>query len=586
MKARNNSVFFMLLLVELIQLALVPLKQVHQDEYRFIEQIFSFESGLLGSSVQTFYVYLFQWLTWLPLNDIDKIVAGRFVMWLCHLSTLFFVYGIAKKLSTKTGALIAALVYATMFYVLQHATSFRADPLITALLMGAIFGLTRNNASYRNLIASAMSVALAGLISIKSVFYLPMIAVAGLWQFSRTRRKRLFIRTAVGAAVIAILVFLGLFFLHSRELGASTANPIGYILGSIEKQFGEKQPFDTTWYLFVAVIFNIPNWILIFIGLYHSAALATSRDREIRNRALVALSFILPILLVFIYRNSFPYFYVFMLAPISVIAAFSCPPGRNTAVARLAVPVGGLLTILALFLGGKELSNNNLGQRSMLAAVTGIFPEPVPYIDGFSSVPSYPRVGPFLTSWVMDNYRRQGQRRIAMLVTERKPRFVIAQHPMILDALTEGAAVPQERYSLFPEDAAALHDNFIPHWGQLWIAGKRLEADKSGRRRLRTRHRRRLHIRSEGRRRSRRRRDPARRRRETRSWLAPLLGTASDPAVWRPCSSSRTARRRRRSIVKIPQVVFNVACKWPDRQMTAISDRLLERISTDQKPLS
>ena len=480
MMARKNAIFYLLIIVEFIQLILVPLRQVHQDEYRFMEQIYNFESGSLGSPVQTFYVHLFQWLTWLPLNDIDKIVAGRFVMWLCHLSTLFFVYGIAKRFSTRTGAQIATLVYSTMFYVLQHATSFRADPLITALLMGAIFGLTRSNASSGNLIVSAMSVALAGLISIKSVFYLPMIFTTGLWQVFRTKRRRLFIRTAVGAAVIATLAFLGLFLLHSSGLGASTASPIGYVLGSVEKQFGEKQPFDTTWYLLVAILFNIPNWLLILIGLHHCATLAISGRRELRNRAFVALSFLFPILLVFVYRNSFPYFYVFMLAPISVMAAFSCPPGRSTAIEGLALPIGILLTVLAVFLGVREMANDNRGQRSMLAAVTAIFPEPVPYIDGFASVPSYPRVGPFMTSWGMENYRRRGERRIALLISERKPRFVIAQHHLVLDALTGGSMVPQEQYSMFPEDAAALHDNFIPHWGQLWIAGKKLASGDAG----------------------------------------------------------------------------------------------------------
>ena len=164
-----------------------------------------------------------------------------------------------------------------------------------------------------------------------------------------------------------------------------------------------------------------------------------------------------------------------MLAPVSVVAAFSCPPDRQTAVGRLAVPICLLLTLLALVLGGKELSNGNNGQRSMLAAVISIFPDPVPYFDGIGSIPSYQQVGPYMTTWVMGEYHRKGESRIAEAISKFKPRFVIAQQPRLLDALIEGRALETDEFSMFAEDAEALHDNFIPHWGQLWIAGKTLE---------------------------------------------------------------------------------------------------------------
>ena len=44
--------------------------------------------------------------------------------------------------------MVAVVVYASFLYVLQHATSFRADPLITAFLMAAIFALTRKTATF------------------------------------------------------------------------------------------------------------------------------------------------------------------------------------------------------------------------------------------------------------------------------------------------------------------------------------------------------------------------------------------------------------------------------------------------------
>jgi hypothetical protein len=38
-----------------------------------------------------------------------------------------------------------------------------------------------------------------------------------------------------------------------------------------------------------------------------------------------------------------------------------------------------------------------------------------------------------------------------------------------------GASAPQGDTALTPNDAAALRDNFIPHWGPIWVAGKRLD---------------------------------------------------------------------------------------------------------------
>lgn len=478
-RSRNLLFIALVAAIEAVQLLIVVGRQIHMDEYLFLEQIYQFRAGELNKPLQTFYIYLFQWLTYLPVNDINKIVVGRLVMWLFHLLTLYFIYGIARRLGSRSGAMIATVVYASFLYVLQHGTSFRADPLITALLMGAIFGLTRETVGLTAAVASVVSVAIAGLISIKSIFFLPMIAVAGFWQVSRAGRKREIIGIGIAALCVGAVAFGGLLFWHLRELGSSEASLIPSILSAVEKQFAEKEPFDTLWYLFVALVFNLPNWILISIGLYRALVVFFSGDRDARFQSAVVLSFFLPVLLVFTYRNTFPYFYVFMLAPVSVIASYAGARATTTVAGRMTSPVCVLLAALALFLGIKELSYDNRGQRSVLAAVQTIFPKPVPYLDGFASIPSYPRVGYYMTSWTRAAYQRNGARLIARLVSSRKPRFAIAQHPLVLEALTKGRAISQEQPGMFPEDAEALHGNFIHHWGPLWIAGKDLDPKSS-----------------------------------------------------------------------------------------------------------
>ncbi|TCD16168.1 ArnT family glycosyltransferase [Oricola cellulosilytica] len=470
---QRAAYLFMIAVIEGAILLNVFVRQIHLDEYLFLEQIYKHVLGELEKPVQTFYVYIFEWVVFLPLDDIEKVVTGRFVMWLFHLSTLFFVFRISESFGTKKGAWLSVLAYASFIYTVQHAASFRADPLVTALLMAVLFTLTRMTISLPGLLLSGVTTAIAGLISIKSIFYLPLIG-AVVWQHFRHSRSSKLFWSLLASLLVAIIAFSGLMFLHLD--GADRLNDlvIPYIFGAVRKQFGEKEPFDTVWYLLVLIIFNLPNWIVITYGLVQAANLAWSGPPAIRDRARLALVFFLPIMLVFVYRNSFPYFYVFALAPVVILAGFSIPSGSTNVIQRLSLPIAVTLTFLGVLHGSRELSLSNSGQKSMLEAVSAVYPDRVPYYDGFASIPSYPRIGPYLTSWVMEDYRRRGRPEIARLVREMKPRFVIAQHDLILDALTMGAQVPQKQYSLFPPDAEALHNNFIPHWGQFWIAGKRL----------------------------------------------------------------------------------------------------------------
>jgi hypothetical protein len=118
-------------------------------------------------------------------------------------------------------------------------------------------------------------------------------------------------------------------------------------------------------------------------------------------------------------------------------------------------------------------------QRGTLQAVHAVFPEPVPYIDGYGVVSSFPRVGFFMSSWGVDKYRDAGEPVFRDLVAKAQPPLLLADSPSLYGALVPGVTVVPER-ALLPEDIAFLQANYLQHWGMIFVAGKDLDLPISG----------------------------------------------------------------------------------------------------------
>jgi hypothetical protein len=118
-------------------------------------------------------------------------------------------------------------------------------------------------------------------------------------------------------------------------------------------------------------------------------------------------------------------------------------------------------------------------QRSVLGAVHEIFPEAVPYIDRCSMVASFPKAGFFMSTWGIETYRKKGAPDFSQLIEEQRPVFVLANSATLRAALNGAPRKPKR--ALLPRDEAVLRANYIPHWGPIWVAGKRFtELPNSG----------------------------------------------------------------------------------------------------------
>jgi len=447
-------------------------REINWDEFYFLSLVQDYERGTLANSLQTFHVHLFWWLPKLPVDEISQILLARCLMWLLLAVTIFFLFKITKTLASPEGAFFATIVYSTLVFVLQHATSFRPDPIITALLMGATYALARGTGLLL-LGTSATAFILALLISIKSVFYVPLMGAVVAIQLLESSAPRLLLRSILLTVVTAAPVFLGLFWWHASSILQAAREPSSVLRGALTKTILDSELFYGIANLKYTIWYDTIQWLLVAIGILIAVIGLTGRDFNERSRAVVLLAFASPLLTVIFYRNAFPYYYVFMMAPVAVTAGISADWLVNRF--RIAKLLPLIMVALAVSRAGIDFNRDHSAQRSVIAAVSEIFPNPVPYIDRCGMIATYPMVGFFMSSWGMEGYRQSGGNRLARLIHEKHPLFVIANHLGLLQALQMGASAPQGDIALTLDDAAALHDNFIPHWGPIWVAGKRLD---------------------------------------------------------------------------------------------------------------
>src|SRR5205823_1741049 len=110
--------------------------------------------------------------------------------------------------------------------------------------------------------------------------------------------------------------------------------------------------------------------------------------------------------------------------------------------------------------------------RTVLNGVHEIFPQPITYIDCCSMLGEFHQAGFFMTYWGMRRYKEVGRPALADSIAARHPAFVIVNSRLLRAAMIPGSPDVPSAYSLLDADAEALRDNYIPHWGMIWVAGK------------------------------------------------------------------------------------------------------------------
>ncbi len=454
----------------LLQLWLAFNRQINWDEFWFLARIYRYRHGVPMAELQTAYVHAFTWLAYVSDNVIGRIVTARVLMLEFEAGTFWLIYASARRFATREAALLGLFTYAALNDVFVHGAAFRADPIATFFLMASLALFLAPELTFASALAGAVAVAIAGLVTIKSAFYLPPIAAVLLWRFLQSQDRRGYIlRLAAGIAASAI-VFVAAYALHRASIAHSHADLAKTATGTAETVFAAGV-FARTWpYMSQAILANPVTFAAILLGLRHCIAEALAP--QTRARGLVLLAFAFPFATLFFYRNAYPYYYGFALAPAAVIAASGF--ARMTRLWERAGWASVCAIFLLLQIPGAAAANQS-AQRATLAAVRKMFPNPVPYIDRCGMKSDYPRLRLFMSTWGLQGYRAHG---VAVLrnaiMGPTPPLFVIVNTPVLQEAFAPGTQPIAPEYKLLPRDAQSLRDNYIHQWGAIWVAGKRL----------------------------------------------------------------------------------------------------------------
>lgn len=440
----------------LAKFAAIIRTNINWDEFWYLTGVHRLVRGDLDTAFHSAYAWAFAWLPWLG-NEIDQVIAARWCMTVLFALTALLVWKLATRWTLPTAAVIAPIAYLSVSYVIVHGGSFRADSLIAPLSMGMLLLLSADALNPRRLIAAGVLFGLALVVSTKTVLILPAAACFLLMRPDESWPRRLKSAAACGAVAAAVAAVL--FGLHATFIAT---DPIG-LDNRVAEAAGtgvlRANLFPQAKYLWVSLDKDRLVWVLVGIGF--CTALAARRWKA------AALAFsILPLAF---YRNTYPYYYVVMLAPAAVLAAVACQEMMNRLPKKqqglIPLLIGGALVASGLKFYAFALEDRQADQRAVVTAVHAAFSEPVPYADHAGVIGSFPKANPLLSTWGMDYYTRQGKP-----FMDGRAVFVLADSP----ALKPGAPRFGE---LLAADQLALKKNYVPLWGPISVAGAILSMD-------------------------------------------------------------------------------------------------------------
>jgi len=471
----------------ILKFALIARINVNWDEFYFLELIHQYVRGELAWRFQTFHVHFFSWLPGLGWDVFDQIIAGRAFMAIMAVASAFLIYAIARRFVTRPAALFALLAYLSLSAVIGHGASFRVDPIVTFLTLLLLFAILCRPGGMVGAAFAGAVMALATLVTVKSAFYLAVIG-ALFWCVAPRLRERAKLGLVFAAGFSVAVTALYLF--HSGTLApqetAQAAVGAGAFLSSLASKVFLDSIFPRAFDLIWMVIPNPLFWVMLVEGALVAWVAARKKENGAGWPAYLPLVLALPVLTPIFYRNAFAYFYPLILAPAAVLVGLSFDKHRQAAPKPNAIPASRLTAILValqcvilLLDGMAKLADDVLAQRQTVAEVRAIFPDPVPHIEGFGVLADYPRIGFFMSSWGVETYRRAGKPIFAELVAKDQPPFVLADSPSLCGALVPGVKVGEVR-TLLPEDIRFLQENYVRHWGMLFVAGKHLRSADGG----------------------------------------------------------------------------------------------------------
>lgn len=447
-----------------LQASLVFTRAINWDEFFHYYEILQFERGTLTQPLQTIFVRIFAWLTRLPGTTVDHIIVARLFMFGCEVVAAAAVAAIAARFTSWKTGLVCVLCYLSAGYVLQHGSSFRADPVDAALLMGALWVLSCTKFRGFEVALFGALAACAALYTIKCVLYAPAFAGLAWLRWTESDDRRAFARRLIAGILAAALVFGGLLFLHSQAVPDATGSAGTLLNSSASKMLSLGSPLYRRYIVTAAITAPL---LALLIVLLPRALMKSSISA---NRKIAIAGLWLPILALGMYHNTAPYFYVFVLAPVAV----ACAIPLSSLLSRVDVKlVTTALAAFAFMLWAGENRTIIDRQRTIVRAASTIFPAPVSYFDFPAMLADHDKANVFMTPWGIDLYQNGGSPSMVEIMRQKTVPLVVENDPMFTQLFRSRGPAPQ----FLPEDAVALRDTYLHFWGPFWVAGETVSAN-------------------------------------------------------------------------------------------------------------
>ncbi len=442
----------------LMQLSMATGRSINWDEFWFYSQVEIVARGEFIQPLQTIHTRLFFWLPAMPGSEIDHILIARLFMWGCALVTAGGIYLLAEKFSDRRTALLTVAVFMGAGYVLQHSSSFRVDPIVTALLTSALVIAARTRLGIGSVFALSVLIGLAGMVTIKFVLWAPAFAGIALWRWSETGYDWRYAARWACAGAGALGSFALLYWLHSS--GAEQSNDVAS--GVLSRSGGKMFALLTSPHLpmigkgvFTALPLTLAILLVPSVVLRLKLPLA-------QRIGLLGMWF--PVLTPLFYLNSLPYFYPFILPPVAVTCALTIP----IFVKRYGMAiVAGFIGLSAAMVWAVDTRGVTVEQRKLVSAVHEVFPEPVNYFDCCGMIGTFAKQNEFLTQYGVQKYLAAGEPALLNAMQAKPVPLVIDNNRHFSGVIERG-----ETQNFHPDDARALQQTYVRFWADIYVAGR------------------------------------------------------------------------------------------------------------------
>lgn len=467
----NWYILFAIIFCLLLQLHLQFVQKINWDEFYFLSMVYEHQRGELTKPLQTLHVHLFGWLTAVGKDEIQKIEIARFCMWLFQIGSLILTYFISREFCSKRSSLIGVLCFLCSGYVLIHGVSFRVDPIAIFFVTVCVYLLLASKLSVYSVIVMAISMAAAILVTVKVVLFLPLLLWLALWQLPQFDRPVIPVVRLLIAAGLCFAIVLAFYKYQMARMPPAAATYGSSIVFSASS----KVLFDTgflprLYFVKKAILVAAPQTAFFFFGVLLCVYSIRYKAPK-RANALILIGFVSPILCLLFYRNAFPYFFSFIFLPATCVISY----GASLIERRTWLVITVVLMLIGNFLYHYlvRVNENQEAQQDVVSVLHQTFPQGVNYFDRCSMLGSSKKFGFFMSSWGYTSYKKNGVPIFRNAAIHDVIPVVIANNSILESALKLGGT--RSTGALLFADGEFLKNNYIHHWGAIWVAGVELD---------------------------------------------------------------------------------------------------------------